>query len=322
MQMDQDSGQKPSRRRKVSHQQHPPQADPSLGRRLPALGQPGAVASTPTLGQSKPKPGPKPGKATPLGASASLAGPVSQRRPTGCASGHFGFRLGAAAVPSLNLDCSAGTQERRTSACSTSSSATSSTASTAHSGSSSQFSAPASAGASSPPTPASSSSPSIPSSLLSTCTSPPTPLSPASASASFSALSSSSLFTKLPLPDPATKTSRPVSLLSESRDRLLFPDCSEIDSVPFSFQAKASSSTDPNHCDNVPRDDFDTVMTTGAMDRSRQDSFVGSSAKPISMANAARRESINRNRRESLAGSLMGGMSWGGMSFGSFVRDE
>ncbi|KAL8761009.1 MAG: hypothetical protein Q9184_002822 [Pyrenodesmia sp. 2 TL-2023] len=47
-------------------------------------------------------------------------------------------------------------------------------------------------------------------------------------------------------------------------------------------------------------------------------SHHGSGAQPISMSNANR----ERPRRESLAGSMVSGMSWGGVSVASWVRDE
>lgn len=43
-----------------------------------------------------------------------------------------------------------------------------------------------------------------------------------------------------------------------------------------------------------------------------------SEARPIAMNNSNR----EKPRRESLAGSLVGGMSWGGVSVGSWIRDE
>ncbi|KAG4028593.1 hypothetical protein MFRU_020g00350 [Monilinia fructicola] len=66
------------------------------------------------------------------------------------------------------------------------------------------------------------------------------------------------------------------------------------------------------------------IMTTGTgfddhMGRSRQqESFAA--AKPISMNNPNRNN--DRPRRESLAGSLVAGMSWGGVSVGSWIRDD
>ena len=44
--------------------------------------------------------------------------------------------------------------------------------------------------------------------------------------------------------------------------------------------------------------------------------YYGSGAQPISM------NTSNRPRRESVAGSLVNGMSWGGVSVSSWIRDE
>ncbi|KAJ5388425.1 hypothetical protein N7509_010966 [Penicillium cosmopolitanum] len=44
----------------------------------------------------------------------------------------------------------------------------------------------------------------------------------------------------------------------------------------------------------------------------------GNGTKPISMSGSNR----EKGRRESLAGSLVGGMSWGGVSVGSWIRDD
>ncbi|KAL4787479.1 hypothetical protein BJX76DRAFT_354191 [Aspergillus varians] len=44
----------------------------------------------------------------------------------------------------------------------------------------------------------------------------------------------------------------------------------------------------------------------------------GNGTKPISMSGSNR----DKQRRESLAGSLVGGMSWGGVSVGSWIRDD
>lgn len=66
-------------------------------------------------------------------------------------------------------------------------------------------------------------------------------------------------------------------------------------------------------------------MSTGLKTIAARKDSIGASmtqwtsgTKPISVSGSNR----ERPRRESLAGSLVGGMSWGGVSVGSWIRDE
>jgi transcription factor SFP1 len=108
-------------------------------------------------------------------------------------------------------------------------------------------------------------------------------------------------------------------------DRFTMPTTSPIDIATTTRNASSSPSSQGKKVPNYHHDTdsrTSAMMSTGfdsSMGRGRQDSFGG--AKPISMNNP-NRNADGRPRRESLAGSLVGGMSWGGVSVGSWIRDE
>jgi transcription factor SFP1 len=109
---------------------------------------------------------------------------------------------------------------------------------------------------------------------------------------------------------------RPSSSSASPVQRVLTPD----------GRVKAiDGTTPPTALFSLPDDFQDVDMTTGpnlepGFGRSRHDSFVSAGPKPISMN--PNRDQGARGRRESLAGSLLNGMSWGGISVGSYIRDE
>jgi transcription factor SFP1 len=108
-------------------------------------------------------------------------------------------------------------------------------------------------------------------------------------------------------------------------DYFTMPTTSPIDIAPPTRNASSSPSSQGKKAANYHNTDTRTsAMMSGtgfdsSMGQGRQDSFAG--AKPISMNNP-NRNADGRPRRESLAGSLVGGMSWGGVSVGSWIRDE
>lgn len=78
---------------------------------------------------------------------------------------------------------------------------------------------------------------------------------------------------------------------------------------------KAARATSPDGQGNfVPRHNDTLKPSFGRQDSMNYfGSSFGGTRPPIS---------ASKNRRESMAGSFMGGMSWGGISVGSFVQDE
>jgi len=111
-------------------------------------------------------------------------------------------------------------------------------------------------------------------------------------------------------------TAIPINIATSSRTSSSSPSSQGPSQVP----------KNPRFLDPSEADSRTSAMMSGAgydhsMGGGRQESFTG--AKPISMNNPNRQaDNRNSNRRESLAASVVGGMSWGGVSVGSWIRDE
>jgi transcription factor SFP1 len=123
-------------------------------------------------------------------------------------------------------------------------------------------------------------------------------------------------------PPSSSSPSQPSTPHNDDIDRFTMPSTSPIDIATPTRNASSSPSSQGQKKLVFHDSDSRTsamMAGTGYDSRGRQDSFAG--AKPISM-NIPNKHADNRPRRESLAGSLVGGMSWGGVSVGSWIRDE
>lgn len=131
--------------------------------------------------------------------------------------------------------------------------------------------------------------------------------------------SSFPLFPSSP-PDPYTMDNRTPPIDISSRQASKSPPGQQASNLTSALQRAATG--DRSDVSSNWNGTSATAMKSSAA--ARKESFgatmaqYGNGTKPITMAGSNR----DKPRRESLAGSLVGGMSWGGVSVGSWIRDE
>lgn len=124
--------------------------------------------------------------------------------------------------------------------------------------------------------------------------------------------------------DMTTSMSSPIDIARPARNGSVSPRTHLTSNLTSALQ-----STSGNEARATPAMNISNGNTKGVSNGfGHQDSLTGGAptvgshwaggAQPISMVNSNRKDS----RRESIAGSLVGGMSWGGVSVGSWIRDE
>ncbi|PGH28166.1 hypothetical protein AJ80_00056 [Polytolypa hystricis UAMH7299] len=117
---------------------------------------------------------------------------------------------------------------------------------------------------------------------------------------------------------------RPTSPITiSSRHTSVSPPLQQASNLTSALQ-QAANGDRPGSISNPHGTNTSGAFKTGTVAAARKDSIGatmsqwGNGTKPIMMTGS----NHNKPRRESLAGSLVGGMSWGGVSVGSWIRDD
>ena len=121
--------------------------------------------------------------------------------------------------------------------------------------------------------------------------------------------------------DMMAGVSAPIDIATSLQNGSISPRTQQTSNLTSALQSTSGNETRPTPAMNISNG-----TAKGMGDGPRRDSVTGggfgsqfgSGAQPISMERANRKNS----RRESIASSLVGGMSWGGVSVSSWVRDE